>query len=216
MGALVDPEIKLCSVYRKGRFHCAPECSARKGVWPVTSEFFPHNKGVRSGLGSWCRLCEKAYWQTSQYKAQQRRYRQTPAFKARRRTPEAHEKMRIYNAGLRARVLAAYGDRCVDCGVLERLQIHHVWGKGDGRYQAGSSRDRGGPHLCQSLIASYKKNGFWPVGFELRCGPCHHRWLLAAMPTASVDTLRERISSLKCALREAQNQLRSAEGKDDR
>jgi hypothetical protein len=214
MVALAALQIEVCSVYRNGRFHCAPECAARGGVWPATPEFFARNKEAKRGLGSWCRLCEKSYWQTPQYKAQQHRYRTTLEFKARRRTPQAHEKARAYFALLRARVLAAYGDQCVDCGVPEGLQIHHIWGRGDSRYPAGPLRDRGSQHLCQALISFHKNGGVWPPGFELRCGPCHHRWLLAAMPTASADTIRERVRSLKHALRAAQEQLQREEVKD--
>ena len=201
---------KICSRYRHGWALCAPECKAREGVWPATLEFFgPCGKDAKDNLQSGCRACSRAYAHSPAAQAYRRSYMRIWRPLHRDNLGRYNARNRAYCQALRHMILAAYGGRCVDCGVVSgRLEMHHMWGRGDPRYPEGPLRDDCYLHLYRAMRKHHEETGKWPDGFEIRCRPCHHRWLLAPYPLdTKPETLFAKKTALEHALREVNAQL---------
>lgn len=72
---------------------------------PATAEWFKVDKTTKSGLRSTCHECERIYYQSPEYKAQQKARRQTPEYKAqekaRKQTPAYKAKAKAYGKAYR-------------------------------------------------------------------------------------------------------------------
>jgi predicted HNH restriction endonuclease len=68
-----------------------------------------------------------------------------------------------WRATLRAEVLSHYGGKCVRCGAVNRLHVHHV------NFDGGNHRKK----IGSSSLYHWLKDNHWPSGFELLCPSCH-------------------------------------------
>src|SRR5262245_20697055 len=73
-------------------------------------------------------------------------------------------------ASARARVIEAYGSRCVWCGATTDLEIDHL-DQGTGN----AHRKAIGMKIEYWLVREFERTGEWPTLVRLLCRPCHNR-----------------------------------------